>query len=203
METETKRCNTCRETKCLTDFHRMASSKDGRQYMCKACMRERDKRRYAEDPAEAKARILRHRQKPEAKAAHLARVKADAAANPHKAWERSYRNRIRRVGKGDQMAVTSFTREQLIARYGDSCFHCGGPFEQLDHYPTPVSMGGAHSLDNCVPSCRPCNQHSWMAARSRSWSVAHESQQDSARRLLSTLSDALRSSHAGLARGGQ
>ena len=52
---------------------------------------------------------------------------------------------------------------RLVARYGDACFHCGGDFEELDHFPIPVSQGGPHALDNCRPSCTPCNQRSWKA----------------------------------------
>jgi len=53
--------------------------------------------------------------------------------------------------------VVSFTRGQLIARYGDACFYCGGEFEELDHA-LCVAAGGEHSLDNVRPCCRSCNQ---------------------------------------------
>ena len=80
-------------------------------------------------------------------------------ANPHIGWEHTYRSRARHFGHDP--IVETFTREQLIDRYGDQCFHCGGEFEELDHYPIPISRGGHHTIDNCKPSCKPCNQKSW------------------------------------------
>ena len=76
-------------------------------------------------------------------------------ARPDVTWESDYRTRCRKYGV--EAVIAPFTREELIARYGNACHHCGGPFEHLDHHPVPVALGGEHSLDNCVPSCGPCN----------------------------------------------
>ena len=84
------------------------------------------------------------------------RARAWAIANPHTSWESGYRVRARK--HGHEPVVESFTRDDVIDRYGDACAHCGGPFEELDHYPVPVALGGPHSLDNAVPSCMPCNR---------------------------------------------
>ena len=92
------------------------------------------------------------------------RIRARQRSNPHFGWESNYRKRAAKFGF--EAMVIPFTREELIARYGDACHHCGGPFEHLDHYPVPVALGGAHSLDNCVPSCATCNTA--QAARIRS-----------------------------------
>lgn len=79
--------------------------------------------------------------------------------NPHLYWESRYRSKARRYGF--EPVVISFTREELTSKWGHDCVHCGGPFESLDHYPEPISRGGAHSLDNCRPSCNACQAHSW------------------------------------------
>lgn len=79
-------------------------------------------------------------------------------ANPHKMWEGGYRRRTRRYGH--EPVVESFTRDELIERYGDACYHCGGGFDELDHWPIPVIQGGPHTLANCRPSCTGCNR-SW------------------------------------------
>ena len=55
--TETKRCTKCGETKPLDEFHRNASSKDGRMPRCKACRKEETKdyrKRYADEIRERK-----------------------------------------------------------------------------------------------------------------------------------------------------
>ena len=78
---------------------------------------------------------------------------------PHLVWEYGY---LRRAEKyGFEPVIESFTRDELIAKYGDKCFHCGGAFEELDHFPVSVVKGGRHGLDNCVPSCLACNRRSW------------------------------------------
>lgn len=80
-------------------------------------------------------------------------------ANPHKSWESTYRRRSRLFGF--MPVVVTFTRGELTSLYGNDCFHCGGPFEELDHYPVPVISGGVHALANCRPSCKSCNRDSW------------------------------------------
>lgn len=88
------------------------------------------------------------------------RAAAYRAANPHLAWESYYRERARAYGF--EPRVSSFTRGELIERWGTRCFHCGSEDgTTLDHYPQPVSRGGAHSLTNCVPSCMNCQHYSW------------------------------------------
>jgi hypothetical protein len=51
-----------------------------------------------------------------------------------------------------------FTEADLVARYGDQCYHCGaGPFQCIDHL-TCVRVGGTHTRDNVVPCCQACNR---------------------------------------------
>ena len=63
--------------------------------------------------------------------------------NPQSGWESLYRTRAKKFGF--EPVIERFTRDDLIAKYGDECWHCGGPFEQLDHHPVPVVRGGAHT----------------------------------------------------------
>lgn len=83
-----------------------------------------------------------------------ARYRAD---RPDVFWRSEYRRRMKRFGH-DVVVVEEFTRADVIAAYGDACWHCGGPFEEPDHFPIPVSQGGPHSLDNVRPSCITCNR---------------------------------------------
>lgn len=53
-------------------------------------------------------------------------------------------------------------RNQLIARYGATCFYCTIPFEKMkeitfDHY-LPVSKGGFDELENYRLAHYRCNQ---------------------------------------------
>lgn len=172
-----KTCATCQEPKPSDQFHRQAEKRDGLAHQCKPCA---NARRAAYRLANIEKERERNRawNKSSGGREYLARWRADnpdygaewrasnpeyaaayQAENPHIGWEGLYRRRARAFGF--EPVVHRFTRDELIARYGEACVHCGGPFEQLDHYPTPVIHGGAHSLDNCAPSCASCNANSW------------------------------------------
>jgi 5-methylcytosine-specific restriction endonuclease McrA len=47
-------------------------------------------------------------------------------------------------------------RRGVFARDGHRCQYCGAAAESIDHV-VPRSRGGAHSWDNVVAACRPCN----------------------------------------------
>lgn len=183
-----KRCSACRETLPLDAFHRRTRSADGRAPHCKACAcaeraayrannreaiaERRRAYRAANRDAIAEYQRAYHAANREAaveyrraryaanREAEVEQARAYQAANPHVKWESLYRRRARQFGF--EPVVETFTRDELIARHGDACVHCGGPFEELDHFPIPVRDGGPHALDNCVPACSPCNR-GWKA----------------------------------------
>lgn len=148
MAEDTKTCTRCGVEKPLDGFHRDKSKKDGRQTYCKACnaaWRQANPNYFTEWHAANREHRAEYQQ-----------------ANPHIGWESGYRRRARHYGH--DIIIETFTREQLIDRYGDQCWHCGGEWTELDHWPVPVSRGGHHTLDNCKPSCASCNQQSWRTA---------------------------------------
>jgi 5-methylcytosine-specific restriction endonuclease McrA len=53
-------------------------------------------------------------------------------------------------------ARIALNRRAVFARDGHRCQYCGASAENIDHV-IPKSRGGAHSWDNVVASCRPCN----------------------------------------------
>ncbi|MGP5731233.1 HNH endonuclease [Arthrobacter rhombi] len=85
----------------------------------------------------------------------LEEARAYQHAHPEVGWAATYRQRSKAYGF--EPVVEDFTRAELIALYGDACAHCGGAFEQLDHHPVPVVLGGAHTLGNVRPCCTACN----------------------------------------------
>lgn len=152
-----KTCRTCGEAKPVTEYHRHARTRDRLDARCKECKRAwADERREAITDAR-RAYYAEHQERLDA------RSRAYHEKNPHVRWLSRYMVRARRYGI--EPAVTPFTEAELIDRHGSTCKHCGGPFEELDHYPVPVALGGAHSLENCVPSCAPCNRAGARTAR--------------------------------------
>lgn len=165
-----KTCTKCGEVKPLDEFHRNKASRDGRVTRCKSCVkayqaewRERPEVQAHKTEYDAEYR----RQNRGAILAHMAEhyaenrdaLRAQQAeyrqANRHVRWETGYRVRAREYGF--EPVVEPFTKAELVARWGDACWHCGGPFEELDHAVVPVALGGHHTLENCRPSCAPCN----------------------------------------------
>lgn len=116
---------------------------------------EREYRARPEVKARAAESRAEYNARPDVKARKAEYWAEYKAVSPHVSWESRYRRRAKRYGF--EPVVESFTKDELIARWGDACWHCGGPFEQLDHYVTPVALGGHHTLENCRPSCAPCN----------------------------------------------
>jgi 5-methylcytosine-specific restriction endonuclease McrA len=50
----------------------------------------------------------------------------------------------------------ALSRNGVFVRDGGRCQYCGGRAESLDHI-VPRSRGGAHTWENVVAACRPCN----------------------------------------------
>jgi 5-methylcytosine-specific restriction endonuclease McrA len=71
---------------------------------------------------------------------------------------RRYYSSLRRarMRKANKEKISLEALEKHIDFLGRKCVYCGGPYEHLDHV-VPLSRGGAHSLDNLVPSCAHCN----------------------------------------------
>jgi 5-methylcytosine-specific restriction endonuclease McrA len=53
-------------------------------------------------------------------------------------------------------ARSSLSRRAVFVRDDYECQYCGRPAENVDHV-VPKSRGGAHTWDNVVAACRPCN----------------------------------------------
>ena len=148
-----KTCTLCGETHPLSHYHKDKTRKDGHKTRCKNCIGNYTRDWYSANRDTALAYKEANRE-------HIReRDRNYRANNPHLEWEHEYKRRANAYGFTP--IIKRFTREELIERYGDSCFHCGGEWIQLDHFPTPVIRHGEHSLDNCVPSCWPCNVKSW------------------------------------------
>lgn len=164
---QTKMCTRCGIVKHLQEFVKNPKLRSGYGGHCRQCERERVSQWRAKNPGRDSERRRAYR------AAHieqeLERVAHWKAENPQRVretgWANSYRQRVRTLGS-DPMVIP-FTYEDVIDVYGDACYHCGGPFEHLDHWPVAVVEGGEHRLENVVPSCAPCNSAGAVEIRKR------------------------------------
>ena len=51
---------------------------------------------------------------------------------------------------------SALNRRAVFARDGGRCQYCGAVAESIDHV-VPRAKGGAHTWENVVAACRPCN----------------------------------------------
>jgi len=173
-----KTCKRCGDTKLVDQFHRDSGSSDGLRSSCRACRSDQMAAYYSinRGTKQVSAAEFRAANPDRIREADAARYRASRGkklawqrdyyyANIHVQWKNGYMKRARRYGLNP--VTESFSRDDLIARWGDTCWHCGGPFEELDHYPLAVALGGAHTLDNCRPSCLRCNRAETAAVRAR------------------------------------
>ena len=71
-----------------------------------------------------------------------------------------YRERCRaywhrkRAQTSDDSALVDFYAEQLRS---EPCHYCGACGNTTIDHVVPISKGGAHSIENIVPACQPCN----------------------------------------------
>lgn len=152
-------CTKCGVEKPLDEYHRQRGGKNGRKSRCKPCVRAYMAKYQARPEVQASKSAYQSEYYTRNREAALDYQSDYHAENPHVGWESHARRRAHQHGY--DITVERFTRKELIDRYGDQCFHCGGEFEELDHYPIPISRGGHHVIENCKPSCTPCNQTSW------------------------------------------
>lgn len=164
-----KLCTKCKEAKSLDEFNRNKNAKDGRQSNCRNCQSAYGSKWRAAHSEHSRAASAEYRRNNAENIAEWRRSNRERfaeyrsaydAANPHVGWESGVRYRAEKYGTNPK--VDHFTKEDVIAKYGDQCWHCSGrAFESLDHYPVPIVRGGDHVLENVRPSCMDCQQYSW------------------------------------------
>ncbi len=83
-----------------------------------------------------------------------------ALKNPEKRREQNREHKHRRRVLELSATTSPFSRCQWLSKvqtFGGRCAYCdSGMYEHMDHV-VPLSRGGAHALDNVVPSCKSCN----------------------------------------------
>lgn len=140
-------CQTCNDAPAAVGRSRCAP--------CHEYMAEASRRHRAADPeaTRAKARAL-YAANPERSRSYTAKWRnRPGYADYNREMGRRHRAMVRTA------TVAPFTAQQLAARmayFGNQCWICAGPFEQVDHV-KPLAKGGPHMLANLRPSCAPCN----------------------------------------------
>lgn len=180
---DVKRCTKCSAEKPVAEFSADRSKRDGRRPSCKTCDLARrrasadtineNRRRYYRDNAEVertRARDYARERADEQRVRSIAYRAKNAArlneaarnwrqANPEKARANNQRRRAQLLSA----TIEPFTFQDMLSHWEDydlfACFYCGDGLSrgfEIDHF-VPISKGGAHSVHNLVPACKPCN----------------------------------------------
>lgn len=143
-----RHCPSCDKDLPISSFGKNRSRKDGLQTYCRTCHAARQKQWRTDNPTYLT----------DWRSSNPAYHAAHRKERPDIYWRLSYKDRMKAFGF-PVVVVEDFTREDVIAAYGETCHHCStGGFEELDHFPIPVRQAGPHSLKNVRPSCGPCNR---------------------------------------------
>lgn len=132
VNTPSKACVTCGNTKALDEFHKHNAHADGRASSCKECAKARTKK-WQNDNRERRNEGNRERYQ----------------RNLEKSREAGRQGQARRRARLKANPTSPFIN--------DPCAYCGAPSETWDHV-RPVSKGGADHPDNKVRACLRCNQ---------------------------------------------
>ena len=138
----------------------------------KEILAEQARIRRTKNPEKYKAINLKYEQsgkRPKYKNKEVRDRWLERTAEHRKVYEQEYNKKNPHIGRNKrarrraiitQATIVPFTQEQLKARlsmFGNHCWMCGGPFEEIDHV-IPLSKGGLHTLSNLRPSCIKCNR---------------------------------------------
>lgn len=130
---QTKICNTCKEEKALTEFHKSKDSKDGVQYSCKTCAIDIAKLHYKENGSITKSTAL--------------------------ASERRHSKCIKLVNKIKKQYGCSFCGEQEPCCLD---FHHKNPKEKHDNVSLYVSRKNLikiiSEINKCIVVCSNCHR---------------------------------------------
>jgi len=194
-----KRCTNCGAEKPLDAFHRRADSGDGHRANCKTCRVSESHANYECNGERIRLRSgewfkgNRERALAARHAYYLANREKAAAqgkvwrdANPERyrarnnAYQRTHpqyrRNHEARIRAAKGVAISPLRPSdwrEIQDSYCGLCVYCGTQTETTtaDHV-VPLKGGGAHTTENVVPACFPCNQSKgarsllfWLARR--------------------------------------
>lgn len=164
-----KTCSACLRTLPADGFHRDSRTADGRRNQCKECRCAATKAWYDDTkPERTRRRIESFQANPERRRAwDRDRYRRDREKRVALAAESVKRRRERMLaGEYDR----TLNRDSLRERDGDNCFYCDKllSFETVGWGEHPadqatvehlvrISEGGAHTFDNAVLACWPCN----------------------------------------------
>lgn len=110
-----KTCSTCNEIKLLEDFYKKSSSKDGREYYCKACHKLRVKSHYERNTETYKKQSREYKEKKTAWFQELKSKLSCKVCGTDKPWRLAFHHRDPSTKEFGVAAITSHSIEEIVA----------------------------------------------------------------------------------------
>lgn len=155
-----KTCSKCKIEKSLNEFNKNKAKKDGHSYYCKPCEHETRRQSPAVKNDKAKARYKRYLQSDKGKQTRRAYYQKRKALGTWKTYavdlEAHRLYMLKRRAKLANNGIFQISKKDLQRFNNAKCFYCNEAGTTIDHI-IPVSRGGAHSIGNLLPCCKPCN----------------------------------------------
>lgn len=133
-----KACKKCKKVKPIDDFGLSKVTADGRHYQCKECKSEKDRERYAKNPA-----ILK-------------KSKEWAKLHPESCRQIAHRRRARKRGIPGSHTLKEWLT--LCAKFKHRCVRCGEKRKLTRDHIIPISKpNSSNDISNIQPLCYSCN----------------------------------------------
>lgn len=157
-----KECPDCKQVFYYKDFG-LRQHKNGNKSLRSVCIKCQYQRAKSKPLYLTKAKERQKKRAEQNPDKHRESVKAWKAANPAKVAKHKNGYQQKRMIRCAEQSDGTITHEVMKKLFASaiSCVYCGKLFngavaKSLDHK-TPLSRGGAHSINNVVISCLPCN----------------------------------------------
>lgn len=161
-----KKCSKCKVPKALDQFSKRATSKDGLQSQCKACVNAYNCEYHVDnlDKEHARSRkyhVATRKRRQEYKRNWYANNRERQRESNHN-WRVDNHeasnliwHRRRALKKGCDVRVITVKDYRRIM--SQPCYLCGIAPSTAEEHIIPLSRGGRHSIGNLLGACQPCN----------------------------------------------
>lgn len=168
-----KECTICRETKSLDEFYsQKKTKKDGTLYLyynpeCKECTKKKSSLRIKNNPEKHREACRKNNKTPKRRKEFKERARKNREKGYFGEYYKNNKEKFqeynlkRRTNKEHE--ITKYEWAYCKTYFNHSCAYCGLPFNKhkeiykQDLHREHVDPSGSNKIDNCIPSCQPCN----------------------------------------------
>ncbi len=160
MDLSKKICGKCKKEKCVTDFYKAKSRKDGYRWSCKECENKSNNAR------ESKYKDTRKKYRKTENYKFIKRRyfldNKEKLLKDNKKWWNTLNGRLASYKRSAIVRNIDWdlSDEQFKLFWQRECFYCNNQIETIGIDRRDNQIG--YSMDNCVSCCEVCNRMKWI-----------------------------------------